>query len=59
MDLIWLVLVVCVIGCLVWLLTTQIPMPPGLAKVVQVATVIILALYVLTRVIALPNVLTR
>jgi nitrate reductase NapE component len=34
MDLILLVLVVCVIGFVVWLLTTKIPMPPGWATTI-------------------------
>jgi hypothetical protein len=57
MDLIVLVLVVCLIGFLVYLLTTKIPMPPMWAQAIQIITLIVIVLYLLTRVFTLPNVL--
>ena len=52
--------VVCVIvGFVIWLLTTQIPLPPGWAQVIQVLAVIVLVLYILSRFVNLPNVLPR
>lgn len=57
MDLIVLVLVVCLVGFVVWLLTTYIPMPPNWAKLIQVVALVVLLLYLLTRLFHLPNVL--
>ena len=57
MDLVILVLVVVLIGFLVYILTTKIPMPPGWAMVIQVGALIIIILYLLTRVVHIPNVL--
>jgi len=57
MDLIILVLVVCLVGFLVWLLTTYIPMPPEWAKAIQVIALVIVILYLITRLFNLPNVL--
>lgn len=57
MDLIILVLVLVVVGFLVWLLTTRVPMPPGWATAIQVLVLIILVLYALEHVVHLPNVL--
>ena len=57
MDLILLVLVLCVVGFVVWLLTTKIPMPPAWATAIQVLALVCLILYALTRLVALPNVL--
>ena len=57
MDLIILVLVCCLIGFLVWLLTTYIPMPPRWAQFIQVVALIVLVLYIITRLFNLPNVL--
>lgn len=57
MDLIMLVLVVALVGFLVYLLTTYVPMPPVLKTALQVFVVIVLVLYVLTRIVHLPNVL--
>ena len=59
MDLILLVVVCVVIGFLVWLLTTKVPMPPGWATALQVLTLVVLVIYVLTRFVHLPNVLPR
>jgi hypothetical protein len=57
MDLILLVLVLVAIGFFVWLLTTKIPMPPGWAQTIQIGTLIVLVLFLLTRFVHLPNVL--
>lgn len=57
MDLIILVLVCCLIGFLVWLLTTYIPMPPNWAKVIQVVALVLLVLYLITRLFRIPNVI--
>jgi len=57
MDLVILVVVVVVIGYLVYLLTTHVPMPAGWAKAIQVLALVVLILYVLTRFVRLPNVL--
>jgi hypothetical protein len=59
MDLIVLVLVCAVIGFVVYLLTTKIPMPPGWATAIQVIALVVLVLFLLSRVIDLPNVLRR
>lgn len=57
MDLLILVLVCCLIGFVVWLATTKIPMPDGWARAIQVFALIVLVLYVLTRLVTIPNVL--
>ena len=57
MDLLMLILAVCVIGFVIWLLTTQIPMPPLWARAIQIFALLVIVIYVLTRLIALPNVL--
>jgi uncharacterized membrane protein len=56
-DLIMLVIVLCVIGAVVWALTTLVPMPPQWARAIQVIAFVVMLLYVLTRVFRLPNVL--
>lgn len=57
MDLILLVIVVALIGFVVWLITTKVPLPPYWAVSIQVLALIIVVLYVLTRFFHLPNVL--
>lgn len=58
MDLILVVLVYALIGCVIWLITTKLPMPPYWATVIQVGALIFLMLDFLRRLgIALPNVL--
>ena len=57
MDLILLVLVLCLIGFIVWLLTTKIPMPPAWATAIQVIALVVVLLFLLTRVAHIPNVL--
>lgn len=58
MDLILLVLVLCLVGFIVWLLTTRIPMPPGWANAIQTIAFVLLILYLIVRLApALPHVL--
>lgn len=59
MDLILLVLTLALIGFVVWIITTKIPMPPMWATTIQVLAIIVLVLYALTRFVPLPNVLPR
>jgi hypothetical protein len=59
MDLLLLIVVCVVIGFIVWVLTTQVPMPPVWAKAIQVLALVVLVLYILTRFVNLPNVLPR
>jgi hypothetical protein len=58
-DLLLLIVVCVVIGFIVWVLTTQVPMPPVWAKAIQVLALVVLVLYILTRFVNLPNVLPR
>lgn len=57
MDLIILVLVMALIGFVIYILTTKIPMPPGWAVAIQVLALIVIILYLLSRFTHLPNVL--
>lgn len=57
MDLIILVVVLCLVGFLIWLLTTKVPMPPGWATAIQVIALVVVILWILTRVAHIPNVL--
>lgn len=57
MDLLMLVVVLVLIGFMVWLLTTKVPMPPGWATAIQALVLVVVVLYVLTRIVHLPNVL--
>ncbi len=57
MDLIVLVLVLALIGFIIWLITTKIPMPPSWAVAIQVLTLIVIVLYLVTRLVHLPNLL--
>lgn len=59
MDLVVLVLVVALIGFLIYLITTKIPMPPVWATAIQIFALIVIILFILTRFINLPNVLPR
>jgi hypothetical protein len=59
MDLVILVLVVALIGFLVYIITTKVPMPPYWAGTIQLLALIVLILYVLSHFVRLPNVLTR
>ena len=49
MDLIVLVLVLAVIGFIVWLITTKIPMDPIFKTIIYVVVAIVLVLWVLRR----------
>ncbi len=57
MDLIVLLLVLVLVGFLVWLLTTKVPMPPLWARAIQIIALVLVILYVVTRVVRLPNLL--
>ena len=57
MDLIILVVVLCLIGFLVYLLTTKIPMTPYWAAGIQVLAALLVVLYLVTHVVRLPNLL--
>jgi hypothetical protein len=59
MDLIILVLVVALIGFIIYIITTKVPMPPHWATTIQILALIVLLLYILTRLVNLPNVLPR
>jgi hypothetical protein len=60
MDLVLLVLVIVLIGFLVWLLTSKVPMPPYWAQVIQIGSLIAIVLYLILRFGGiLPNVLPR
>ena len=58
MDLLFLLLVVVLIGFLVFLLTTKIPMPPYWAVGIQVIAALVLLLFLMRELgVNLPNVL--
>ena len=57
MDLVLLILAVAVVGFVVWMITTVIPMPPGWARVIQGVTLVILVLWLLSAILTVPNVL--
>jgi uncharacterized membrane protein len=57
MDLIVLVVVLVLIGFLVWVLTNSVPLPPFWARAIQLTALIMVILYLLTRVVSIPNVL--
>ena len=59
MDLILLVLVLALIGFIIYIITTKIPMPPGWATAIQVLCLIVILLFLLTRFVNLPNVLPK
>ena len=59
MDLIILVLVLALIGFLIYVITTKIPMPAGWSTAIQILALIVIILYILTRLVDLPNVLPR
>ena len=59
MDLIILVLVIALIGFIVWIITTKVPMPPMWATAIQILALIVIVLYIITRFFNLPNVLPR
>lgn len=57
MDLIVLVLVAAVIGFALWAITTYIPMPSGWARALQVFSLIVLILWLVSHFVHVPNVL--
>ena len=57
MDLVLLVLVLCVVGYAVHLMTTHIPMAPEWATAIRVVAILALLFYLLSRFVRLPNVL--
>ena len=59
MDLVMLVLVLALVGFLVWILTTKVPMPPAWATAIQVLALVVLVLWLLQHFVRLPNVLPR
>lgn len=59
MDLLMLVLVLALVGFVVYIITTHVPMPPGWAKALQVLALVVIVLFLLTRFVNLPNVLPR
>jgi len=59
MDLVLLVLVVALVGFLVYVITTKVQMPPGWATTIQVFTLIVLLLWLVSHFVVLPNVLPR
>jgi hypothetical protein len=59
MDLVILVLVVALIGFLVWIVTTKIPMPPVWATAIQVLALVVIVLWLLNHLVHIPNVLPR
>lgn len=60
MDLVILVLVVALIGFLVWLITTKVPMPPYWATAIQILALILIVLWLLGHFAgSVPNVLPR
>jgi len=57
MDLLMILLVVVIVGFIVWLVTTNIPMPPVWATAIQVIALVVMLLWVLSKFVAIPNVL--
>ena len=58
MDLVLLLLVIALIGFVVFLLTTKIPMPPMWATALQLIALIVVILFLLREIgVTLPNVL--
>ena len=59
MDLVLLVLVCVLIGFLVYILTEKVPMPPAWKTAIQVVALVVLILWLLPKLISIPNVLAR
>jgi len=59
MDLVILVLVVALIGFLVYIITTKVPMPSGWATTLQVLALVVVVVWLLSHFVAIPNVLRR
>lgn len=59
MDLIILLLLLALIGFVVYIITTKIPMPPYWATALQLLALLVILLYLVSRFVNLPNVLPR
>jgi alpha-D-ribose 1-methylphosphonate 5-phosphate C-P lyase len=59
MDLVLLVLVVALIGFLVYIITTKVPMPAGWATTIQVLALVVVVVWLLSHFVMVPNVLPR
>jgi hypothetical protein len=59
MDLLILILVAALIGFVVWIITTKVPMPPVWATAIQVLALIVIVLWALNHIVHIPNVLPR
>lgn len=58
MDLILLVLVLAVVGFVLWLITTKIPMDPIVKLVIQIVVVVVMVIWLLRHLgIVIPNVM--
>ena len=57
MDLIMLVITLCLVGFVVWALTTRVQMPDYWATAIQIIALIAVLLWLIPRFIHLPNVL--
>jgi hypothetical protein len=55
MDLLILVIVLALVGFVVYIITTKIPMPPYWATAIQILALIVIVFYILTRFVKLPN----
>ncbi len=60
MDLVLLVLVLALVGFLVYLIITHVPMPPIFQTAIQIIVVVAIILYLISRFAgSVPNLLTR
>jgi hypothetical protein len=59
MDLVILVLVVALIGFLIYIITTKVPMPTGWATTLQVLALVVVVVWLLAHFVYVPNVLPR
>lgn len=57
MDLIILVLALSLVGFLVWFITTKVPMDPTIKLLIQIVAVVVIVLYLLSRLGVIPNVM--
>ena len=53
------VLVCALVGFLVWIITTNVPMPPGWSLALQIFALVMLLLWLIPHFVDLPNVLPR
>lgn len=54
MDLVSLVIVLVVVGFLLWLLTTYIPLDPAVKKIITAVVVVVLCLWILRMFVPIP-----